>query len=95
MGRQRWVYRLEPPTFPEEFPQRLERFKEASGFSWRGLARKLCIDIRLVKRWRNGARPDSANLIALFSLAAGMGLLHLLLPGVDDPELGPSAPKDR
>ena len=52
----------------------------ASGLSWRGLARELCIDIRLVKRWRNGARPDSANLIALFSLAAGMGLLHLLLP---------------
>ena len=80
MGRQRWVYRLEPLPFPEDFPERLERFKEASGFSWRGLARKLCIDIRLVKRWRNGSRPDSANLIALFSLAAGMGLLHLLLP---------------
>ena len=60
----------------------MERFKEASGFSWRGLARKLCIDIRLVKRWRKGARPDSANLVALFSLAAGMGLLHLLLPEV-------------
>ena len=80
VGRQRWVYRLEPPRFPEEFPQRLERFKEASGFSWRGLARELCIDIRLIKRWRNGARPDSANLIALFGLAARMGLLHLLLP---------------
>ena len=75
---------MEPPTFPEEFPQRLERFKEASGFSWRGLARKLCIDIRLVKRWRNGARPDSANLIALFNLAAWMGLLHLLLPALGE-----------
>ena len=86
MGRQRWVYRLEPPRFPEEFPQRLERFKEASGFSWRGLARELCIDIRLIKRWRNGARPDSANLIALFGLAAGMGLLHLLLPEAGERE---------
>ena len=70
---------------PEEFPQRLERFKEASGFSWRGLARELCIDIRLIKRWRNGARPDSANLIALFGLAARMGLLHLLLPEAGKP----------
>ena len=61
MGRQRWVYRLEPPRFPVEFPQRLERFKEASGLSWRGLARELCIDVRLVKRWRKGARPDSAS----------------------------------
>ena len=58
------------------------------GFSWRGLARKLCIDIRLVKRWRNGARPDSANLIALFSLAAEMRLLHLLLPAVENHQAG-------
>ena len=89
MGRQRWVYRLEPPPFPEDFPKRLERFKEASGFSWRGLARELCIDIRLVNRWRNGSRPDSANLVALFSLAAGMGLLHLLLPEAGEPEPEP------
>ena len=82
MGRQRWVYRLEPPRFPK----RLERFKEPSGLSWRSLARELCVDIRLVKRWRNGARPDSANLIALFSLAARVGLLHLLLPEVREPE---------
>ena len=84
MGRQRWVYRLEPPRFPEEFPQQLERFKVASGLSWRGLARELCIDVRLVKRWRKGARPDSTNLIALFNLAARMGLLHLLLPAVGE-----------
>ena len=84
MGRQRWVYRLEPPRFPEEFPQQLERFKVASGLSWRGLARELCIDVRLAKRWRKGASPDSTNLIALFNLAARMGLLHLLLPAVGE-----------
>ena len=84
MGRQRWVYRLEPPRFPDDFPRRLERFKEASELSWRALARELCVDIRLVKRWRNGARPDSANLIALLNLAAGMGLLHLLLPALGE-----------
>ena len=90
MGRQRWVYRLEPPTFPDDFAERLERFKEASGFSWRGLARELCIDIRLVKRWRKGSRPDSANLIALFNLAAKMGLMSLLLPvaGSNEDETG-------
>ena len=83
MGRQQRVYRIEPPRFPEDFPQRLERFKEASGLSWRELARRLRIDIRLVNRWRNGTCPDSANLMALFSLAAGLGLLHLLLPELD------------
>ena len=80
MGRQRWVYRVEPRRFPEDFPQRLDRFKEAAGFSWRGLARELRVDIRLIKRWRNGVKPDSAHLVALLVLAARLGLLHLLLP---------------
>ncbi len=80
MGRQKWVYRLEPSPFPEDFPQRLVEFKEAAGFSWRGLARELCVDIRLIKRWRNGVKPDSAHLVALFGLAAQLGLLHILLP---------------
>ena len=83
MGHQQWVYRIEPPRFPEDFPQRLDRFKEASGLSWRELARRLRIDIRLVGRWRQGTRPDSANLVALFSLAARLDLLHLLLPEAD------------
>ena len=58
-----------------------------------GLARELCIDIRLVKRWRKGAKPDSANLIALFSLAARIGLLHLLLPEVSNCQVKEDCPK--
>lgn len=80
MGRQKWVYRLEPSPFPEDFPRRLVAFKEAAGFTWRGLARALRVDIRQLKRWRKGTRPDPGHLVALFVLAAGMGLLHLLLP---------------
>ena len=38
------------------------------------------------------ARPDSANLIALFGLAAEMGLLHLLLPEAGN--LSPSQSKN-
>ena len=97
MGRQRWVYRLEPPRFPEDFPERLEMFKVASGLSWRALARELSVDIRLVKRWRNGAWPDSANLIALFSLAAKMGLLHMLLPEAEEPRAdgATESPRDK
>ena len=86
MGRQQWVYRLEPCRFPEDFPQRLVSFKEASGLTWRGLARELRVDIRQLKRWRKGTSPDSGNLVALFSLAARMGLLHLLLPEVGGQE---------
>ena len=85
MGRQRWVYRLEPSRFPEDFPRRLVSFKEASGLTWRGLARELQVDIRQIKRWRKGTSPDPGNLVALFSLAARMGLLHLLLPEAGEP----------
>ena len=61
------------------------RFKEASGLSWRALARELRVDIRQLKRWRKGTRPGPGNLVALFSLAARMGLLHLLLPEAGEP----------
>ncbi len=74
------VYRVEPASFPDDFPERLEAFRQAAGFSRRELARRLRTDVRILKRWNNGTRPDSANLFALFVLAAGIGLLYLLLP---------------
>ena len=74
------IYRVEPAPFPEDFPDRLEAFRKAAGLSRRELARQLRTDVRILKRWNNGTRPDSANLLSLFVLAAGMGLLHLLLP---------------
>ena len=80
MGRQQWVYRRDRAHLPGDFPQRLERLKEAADLSWRGLARLLRTDPRLIRRWRNGTRPDAGHLYSLFSVAAEMGLLHLLLP---------------
>ena len=35
MGRQRQVYQPFHWVFPPDFPERLERFKEESGLSWR------------------------------------------------------------
>ena len=35
MGRQQLVCRVEPSRFPDDFLERLERFREASGLSWR------------------------------------------------------------
>ena len=54
------------PGSPRSFPNGWSGSRKRRGFPGGALARELCIDIRLVKRWRNGARPDSANLIALF-----------------------------
>jgi DNA-binding transcriptional regulator YiaG len=78
--RQQWVYHIEPEEFPTDFPDRLDAFRQAAGLSWRGLARRLKVNARTVRRWKSGATPGSGHLVSLFSLAAGMGLLHLLLP---------------
>ena len=87
MGRrQQWVYHVEPERFPQDFPQRLEVFKDAAGLTWRGLARQLRVNSRTVWRWKAGAAPGSGHLVSLFALAAGMGLLHLLLPEAGEPE---------
>ena len=88
MGRrQRWVYRVEPEEFPRDFPGRLDRFRQAAGLTWLGLARLLRVNARTVRRWKAGARPGSGHLLRLLELAAGMGLLHHLLPGVGLPEV--------
>ena len=86
--RQQWVYHIEPEEFPPDFPQRLDAFRQAAGFSWRGLARRLKVSARLVFRWKAGAAPGSGHLVSLFGLAAAMGLLHLLLPEARELEGG-------
>ena len=86
MGRrQQWVYNIEPEEFQADFPERLDTFRQAAGFSWRGLSRQLKVNSRTVRRWKAGAAPGSGHLVALLALAAGLGLLHLLLPEVGDP----------
>ena len=81
MGRrQQYVYRIEPEEFPPDFPDRLDRFRQAAGFTWRGLARELRVNARTVRRWRAGSRVGSGHLVSLFALAARLGLLHHLLP---------------
>ena len=87
MGRQQeLVYHIEREEFPQDFPERLEAFVEAAGLSWRELARRLKVNARIVRRWRAGAKPGSGHLVNLFDLAAGMGLLHILLPSVGESE---------
>ena len=82
--RQQWVYRVEPSPFPEDFPEQLERFRVAAGLTSRGLARRLRVGVRCVWRWNAGRKPDAGHLVALFNLAAEMGLLHILLPAAGE-----------
>ena len=81
MGRrQQYVYHTLPEQFPQDFPERLDRFRQAAGYTWRGLARELRVSDRTVRRWKAGAKVGSGHLVSLFALAARLGLLHHLLP---------------
>ena len=86
MGRrQERVYHVEPEEFPQDFPERLDSFRQAAELSWRELARRLKVNARIVRRWKAGAKPGPGHLVNLLELAAGMGLLHHLLRGVEEP----------
>ena len=86
MGRrQQYVYHVEPEAFPEDFPDRLDRFRQAAGFTWGSLARELRVNSRTVRRWKAGSRVGSGHLFSLFGLAARLGLLHHLLPEAGEP----------
>ena len=87
MGRQQeLVYHVETEEFPQDFPERLDRFQEAAGLTWRELARRLKINARSVRRWKAGTRPGPGHLVSLFNLAAAKGVLHILLPSAGEPE---------
>ena len=57
-------------VLPEDFPERLRAFKEASGLSWRGLAVCLGVDDRQLLRWRKGVKPSGAAVYSMFRLSA-------------------------
>ena len=87
MPRRRRLPR-EVHVFPEDFPQGLERFKEASGLTWTELARRLGTNSLTLRRWRGGTRPNALHLLALQELAASLDLTHLL-PVVRGRHAGP------
>ena len=79
MPRQRIHYSKETYPLPEDLPERLKRFQEASGLSWSEIARRLGTYRHTVWRWAEGrARPNYQHRKALLELADSMGLAHLL-----------------
>ena len=78
MPRQRIHYRRITYSFPGDFPQRLERFKEESGLTWAEIARRLGTYPYTVRRWwKKGVRPGTRHMMALLALANDLGLAHL------------------
>ena len=75
MPRQRVNYSRQTYDFPEDFPQRLERFKAEAGLSWAEIARRLGTYPHTLWRWRNLAvRPSAEHMMALLELAEELGL---------------------
>lgn len=86
---------VEDGLIPDDFPRRLNAFKDMTGLSWDALAGCLGVDPRQLQRWRKGTKPSGDGLCALILLSARVpgGLLtlmgiHVLPPsGVYQPPL--------
>ena len=69
------VLPLETGLFPEDFPERLTRLKEASGLTWTAFAQAIGVDRKQVRRWlKKGVEPSGGPMLALLRFAA-------LIPG--------------
>ena len=78
MPRQRIDYNRITYQFPDDFPERLERFQKASGLSWAEIARRIGTYPHTVWRWKEGlGRPNVQHMMALLDLADDLGLGHL------------------
>ena len=75
MPRQRTHHSRITYVFPDDFPERLERFKVESGLSWAEIARRLGTYPYTVRRWwKKGMRPSTRHMMALQALADDLGL---------------------
>lgn len=78
MPRQRIHYGRLTYEFPDDFSQRLERFRNESGLTWAEIARRIGTYPHTLWRWRNtGVRPSGEHMMALLELADELGLGHL------------------
>ena len=74
---------METGVLPEDFAQRLERLKEASGLSWRGLGRALGVDPKRLANWRRGVEPCGGAMHSIHRFASRMPGGSQILMGQD------------
>ena len=87
MGRHCQRRRPVHNVFPRDFPARLQIFKEASGLSWRELARRLGVSPHRMRCWRAGTVPGSTHLFFLMLLADELGLGEILRHAPEDAQV--------
>lgn len=79
MPRKRVLTRRRLYVIDGDFPNCLNRFKEASGLEWAEMARLLGTSAVNLWRWRfRGVKPNASHLLALQDLADDLDLGHLL-----------------
>ena len=65
---------------PEDFAERLDRLKRASGLSWDAFAEAVGVERKQVLRWRRGPEPSGSAYHALVELARWIpGGIEILL----------------
>ena len=93
MPRQRTHDSRRTYVFPDDFPQRLVRFKKQSGLPWAELNHRLDTHPETVRRWRDkGVRPSTRHMLALLELANSLGPDHIPLEFRPDADDDPTAP---
>ena len=61
---------LESGVLPDDFVDRLERLKEASGLTWTGFAQAIGVDQKQMLRWRKkGTEPCGGAMLSLLRFA--------------------------
>ena len=81
MPRQRTHHSRTVYVLPDDFPERLKRLKQESGLPWAELHRRLGIDPKTMRRWRDkGVRPGTRYMMALRDLTDNPGLGHTCSP---------------
>lgn len=65
---------------PDDFPDRLERLKRASGLSWDAFAEAAGVERKQLLRWRRGTEPSGSAYHALVEVARWIpGGIEILL----------------
>lgn len=78
MPRRRIDHTRKTYNVPDDFPERLVRFKGESGLSWAATSRRLGAQPDTVKRWvLDRARPDTGYMMALLELAEELALRQI------------------
>ena len=85
MGAHERIEGSYPELFPDDYPERLERFIELAGLSWEEFAERLGVELGRVAEWRDGTIPTGGEVWHITRLAMSVpGGLEIMVPEAAD-----------